>query len=348
MPVFQAPYLQGLAQAVFEAAGAKPAVAMTVAEFLVEADLMGHDSHGIIRIPEYLKEMKTGKISPNSEPGIVRETATTMQVDGKWGFGQIVATWTVERLASKANEAAVAAATIAHCGHIGRVGAYPEMLARRGLIGFAYVNGGGNEPRVAPFGGRKPIFGTNPLAAALPVTGRPPIVLDFSTAVVASGKIRVARDRGEVLPDGWILDREGRPSRDPKDYYSGGMLVPAAGHKGYALSLFVEALGGVLSGAGTLLLPESGYRGGNGVFLVAVNPGAFRPVDEFAADMRGLAQAVKGTPAAPGTAEVLLPGEPEEKNKQQRLREGIPVADATWKAVTDAAKSVGVSPAETV
>jgi LDH2 family malate/lactate/ureidoglycolate dehydrogenase len=209
------------------------------------------------------------------------------------------------------------------------------------MIGFSFVSGGGTKPRVAPFGGARAMFGTNPLAVAVPVKDHPPIVLDFSTAVVASGKIRVLRDQGDPLPEGWILDKEGRPSRDPADYYDGGVLLPAAGHKGYALSLLVEILGGLLTGAGSLILPDSGYKVGNGVFLMAVNVEAFHDPEAFTELVKQLAATVQATPPLNPGEEVLLPGDPEQRMKRKRLEEGIRVADATWNKITAAAAAVG-------
>ena len=342
MPVLSAAYLHQVVSTIFQAAGTPGPAARVVADSLVEANLTGHDSHGVIRVVEYLNKIRQGRIDPQAKPEIVRETPTTLQVDGHWGFGQVIAAWTMERLIDKAGEHNLAAAAIFHCGHIGRVGTYPAMAAERGFIGLAFVNGGGTRPRVAPFGGIRPLFGTNPLAAAVPVEGQAPIVLDFSTSVVASGKIRVARDKGELVPEGWILDREGRATCRPQDYYDGGMLLPAAGHKGYALSVLVEVLGGLLTAAGTLILPGSGYEVGNGAFFLALNVEAFRPLAEFTAQVRELGGTIKATPSADEGGEVLLPGEPEQRMKARRLVEGIPIPDVTWQAIVDAAQSLDV------
>ena len=342
MPVLSAAYLQRGVSEIFQAAGAPDSAARVVADSLVEANLTGHDSHGVIRVVEYLNKIREGKIDPRAKPEIVRETPTTLLVDGLWGFGQVIAAWTMEQLIRKTAEHHLVAAGIFHCGHIGRVGTYPTMAAERGFISLAFVSGGGTQPRVAPFGGVRPVFGTNPLAAAVPVEGQSPIVLDFSTSVVASGKIRVARDKGAEVPEGWILDREGLPTRHPQDYYDGGMLLPAAGHKGYALSLLVEVLGGLLTGAGTLILPGSGYEVGNGVFFLVLNVGAFRSLATFTTQVRELGQTIKATPPAVEGGEVLLPGEPEQRMKERRLAEGILISDVTWQAIVDAARSVGV------
>lgn len=342
MPILSAKDLGELTLRIFQSAGIPEPSARLVADSLIEADLTGHDSHGVIRIVEYLDGVRKGKINPHASPAIVRETETTLLVDGQWGFGVLVAGWTMDRVIRKAGERYLAAGSIVRCGHIGRAGVYPTIAAERGFIGLAFVNGGGKQPRVAPFGGRRPVFGTNPLAAALPVKGQPPIVLDFSTSVVASGKIRVIRDQGGEVPEGWILDRDGRPSRRPRDYYDGGMLLPAAGHKGYALSLLVEVLGGLLTGAGTPMLPDGRYEVGNGVLFIVLNVEAFRPFADFAEDVRALAQTIKATPPAPGVDEVALPGEPEWQTRTRRLEEGISIPDATWQAIVDAARSVGI------
>lgn len=342
MPILGAADLRELSGKIFRAAGAPDSVAGRVADALVEANLTGHDSHGVIRITEYLNGIREGRIDPQAEPEIIHETPTTLRVNGHWGFGHVVASWTMNRVLDKAAEHNLAAASIFHCGHIGRVGAYPSMAAERGFIAMAFVNGGAAEPRVAPFGGIRPVFGSNPLAAAVPIEGHAQIVLDFSTSVVASGKIRVARDKGEEVPEGWILDRKGHPTRCPQDYYDGGMLLPAAGHKGYSLGLMVEVLGGVLGGAGAPILPRSGYDVGNGVFFLVLNVGAFRPLGEFMAEMRELAITIKATPPAAGGGEVLLPGEPEQRERACRLSEGIDIPDNTWQAMVTEARNLGV------
>jgi len=345
MPTLDAAYLKKFAFDVFRAAGADESGAQIVSEMLVEANLTGHDSHGVIYITDYLKRIREGQLNPKAKPEIVRETATTLRVDGHWCFGHVVATWTMQQLIRKAKEHDIAAAAIFNCGHIGRVGLYPAMASEQGLIGLAFANGGGSKPRVAPFRGMRAMLGTNPLAFTVPVPGRPPLMMDFSTSIVASGKIRITQNKGEELPAGWILDREGQPSREPQDYYDGGMLLPAAGHKGYCLGTFVDIFGGLLSGAGTPTLPEGSYKLGNGVFLIAVNVEAFQPAEIFGADVLHLCDTLKATPPANNGHEggVLVPGEPEQLTCARRLADGILIPDATWKKITDAAQSVGVS-----
>jgi len=222
------------------------------------------------------------------------------------------------------------------------VGVYPAMASAHGMIGLTFVNGGGTKARVAPFGGAIPLFGTNPIAAAVPTDDGYPIVIDFSTAVVASGKIRVCRDKGEPMPEGWVLDRHGRPTRDPKDYYDGGMLMAAAGHKGYGLSLLVEILAGLMTGSGVLALPESGYEGGNGVLIVVLNVKAFVPAEVFTGQVSSLANIIKSSPASEGHREVFLPGEPERLTRKDRIANGIDLPEATWNSILGAAAELGV------
>lgn len=341
MPVFEASYLEKVATDIFRAAGADDAGASTVAGMLVEANLTGHDSHGVIYIIDYVNRIKSGELNPKASPEIVNETPTTLHVDGHWGFGQVIAKWTMEQLIRKAKAQHMAAAGIFNCGHIGRVGLYPAMASEHGLIGLAFANGGGNKPRVAPFGGRRAMLGTNPLAATVPVQGKPPVMLDFSTSVVASGKIRIAKNKGEDLPAGWILDREGQPSNQPDDYYDGGMLLPAAGYKGYGLGMLVDILGGLLTGAGTPTLPEGSYKLGNGVFFILLDIGAFQPAGDFDAEMVRLTETLKATPAG-GNGQVMVPGEPELLTKANRLREGILLPDKTWNSILEKAAELKV------
>jgi len=343
MPLrFPPKQLSQQAAEIFAAAGAPPSSARLVADSLVEANLAGHDSHGVIRVKEYLDAILQGRIQPRAQPHIYAETPTTLQVDGGFAFGQVVATWTMDRLLQKAATSYLAAGGIRHCGHVGRLGAYVQQAAEQGFIAFAFVNGGAREPRLAPHGGARPVFGTNPLAVGLPVKGRPPVVIDFSTAAIAAGKIRVARDKGESLPEGCIVDREGRPSCNPADYYNGGMLLPAAGHKGYALALLVEILAGVLSGAGSPVLEGWGTATTNGAFFIVLSPRGFTLAEEFASSVARLSETVKAVPAVAPQTEVLLPGEPETRTAAARLPHGIELPETTWLAIQAAAARVGV------
>jgi len=194
---------------------------------------------------------------------------------------------------------------------------------------------------VAPFGGAARRLGTNPLAAAVPLGNRPPFVLDFATSAVAEGKVRVARNSGKEIPTGWVLDKEGNPTTNPADLYEGGMLVPAAGHKGYALAVLVDLLGGMLTGGGSA--PQAGTMQSNGVLFIVLAVSAFRSPEEFNAEAEAMADRIKSAPPAPGFGAVLLPGEPEQQTAAQRRANGVPLDEGTWAQMVAEATRLGVS-----
>jgi len=343
MPRLPADELSATVAAIFRAAGAGEDAAALVADALLDAELCGHPSHGLIRVPEYLGQIREGVIDPAAQPEIVSDRGATLVVDGNWGFGQVVATQATEWLIERTREHGSAAVAVRRCAHVGRAGVYPERAAAQGLVGFAFVNGGGAKPRVAPHGGRRAVFGTNPIAAAVPLPGSDPVVIDFSTAAVASGKIRVLRQRGEPLPEGWIIDADGRPTTSAEDYYAGGMLLPAAAHKGYALCLLVELLAGCLTGAGSPGVPDSGYQVGNGLFLQAFSVEAFMPLESFAVAAGRLADVLHDTPPAEGSERVMLPGEPERRLAAEGSEAGVEVSAPTWESIASEAAALGVA-----
>jgi uncharacterized oxidoreductase len=209
------------------------------------------------------------------------------------------------------------------------------------LIGVAFVNAG---RIVAPFGGMERMLGTNPISFAAPAGKEKPFLIDIATSIVAEGKVWVRLHSKQSLPQGWILDKEGMPSANPADLYAGGVLLPFggyAGHKGYGLSLVVEILCGLLNGAGCSYSEE--FKGGNGVFLEAINIQNFTPVEEFRHRMDRLASAMRNSKRAPGSSEILFPGDPEAKMEQKRLKEGIPVPDVTWQELATMAKKLGLN-----
>ena len=341
MPTINPETLKDLVAQIFQAAGATEAGARLVAESLVLSSLVGHDSHGVIRVQQYLDHIAAGEIIPDAQPRITQETPTATFIDANWGFGQIAAHFAIEKTVEKTQAQGLTATGITHCNHIGRVGEWVHMAADAGIICLAFCNGGRLGGSVAPFGGMGRALSTNPFAAGVPVAGRSPVVIDFATSTVAEGKLRVARNRGQSIPEGLILDREGRPTTDPNAYYEGGMLLTAAGHKGYGLALLVDLLGGVLTGRGCPSFPN--FRFGNGVLFVGIAPSIFRPTEEFLADAATLCAAMKAVPPAQGFEEVLLPGEPEERTAARRQREGIPVDDVTWENLQAAAARFGIA-----
>jgi uncharacterized oxidoreductase len=340
MPVVPPTVLIDFVQRIFQAAGATGRSARLVAESLVASDLAGHESHGVVRVSQYLNSIASGALDPAAEPVIAHETATIALVDARRGFGQVAAHFAIQVAIAKARAHGLAASGLINCNHVGRLGEWVQMAADQGTIGLAFCNGGGPRGAVAPYGGATRLLGTNPIAAAVPVAGRPPVVIDFATSAVAEGKLRVARNRGLPVPEGLILAPDGRPSTNPEDFYAGGVLLPAAGHKGYGLSLLVELLGGLLTGSGSPVL--AGFGGGNGVLFLVLAIEAFRPPEAFLADAAVLCGQVKATPPAPGFAEVLLPGEPEHQTAARRRIDGIPIDQVTWAQLTAAAAERGV------
>jgi LDH2 family malate/lactate/ureidoglycolate dehydrogenase len=345
MPVFSPSALARAGRSIFEAVGAPEPIARRVADALVDANLTGHDSHGVIRIPQYVDAVRSGEVVPDAEPKVLRETAVSALVDGGWGFGQVTALRAAEIALARAREQGLAAVGCVRVNHIGRVGEYPERMAREGVVGFVVAGGfGGRGGRAAPFGGREGILGTNPLSFGIPAEGPEPMLVDFATTAVAAGKIQVARAKGTPLPPGSILDRDGNPTTNAEDFYQGGVMLPFGGHKGYALSMVVELLGRVLTGADEYAQDGRGgaVYGRSGTLVLAIDAGLFR---EPAAFRRGVDETlgrVKAVPPAPGFDEVMVPGEPEARTRAQRQREGVYVEDATVEAIRKTAAALGV------
>src|SRR5437870_665909 len=223
MPVFAPDRLRQVGRAVFQAIGSPASVATRVADALVDANLAGHDSHGVIRIPQYVDSVRGGEVVPDAEPKLLRETTVSALVDGGWGFGQVTAERATREAVRRASEHGLAAVGAVRCNHIGRVGEYPEMAAREGLVAFVSAGGfGGRGGRAAPFGRGEGLLGTNPLSFGFPNPDGLAMLVDLATTSVAAGKIQVARAKGTPLPPGSILDREGNPSTDAEDFYRGG------------------------------------------------------------------------------------------------------------------------------
>lgn len=341
MIVITAPELRNCIFDIFCAADCPEAISRRVAESLVESNLTGHDSHGVIRVPWYVKSVQTGRVNPHGEIRAVRETASTALLDCGCNFGQVAAAQGMELAVAKACQHDIAMVVLQRCGHTGRLGEYVAMAAERGLMGLMLCNGPAPVGIVAPFGGIGRALGANPIAWAVPgERGGQPIVLDYATSVCAQGKIQVAADKGEQIPEGWLLDKEGRPTRNPRDQFDGGVMLPFGGHKGYALSVLVELLGGGLSGAGTALQPD--FKLEQGTVLIAANIEVFQPLDQFRQMVADFRARIKAVPRAPDCAEILLPGEPEWRSKEKREREGIPLPPKTWERIGETARSVGL------
>ncbi|MCC8249295.1 Ldh family oxidoreductase [Saccharothrix luteola] len=308
-------------------AGTNLVDAKAVAGSLVESNLTGHDSHGVRRLVDYVARIRDGRIDPRARPGVDHPRPGTVVVRGNRALGRIAAGVAARELRALTRTHGSGVAVIQDCNHVGRLGEYVGFLAEHDLVALAFGNA---DATVAPHGGRERRLGTNPLAWAAPrAADRPPIVVDWATSGVAEGKLAVARDRGERVPEGLVLDPDGRPTTDPGDFYAGGALLPFGGHKGYGLSVLIEVVGGLLTGMGIGSLP--GYRGGFGTVLVAVDIGSLTPVERFREQAELFCRELTGTPPAHGSREVLVPGEPEARTRRARLRDGIPMTGETWR-----------------
>ena len=344
MPVFTPEYLHRAAYHVFRAKGASEQEAETVANHQVKANLTGHDSHGVIHIPEYAERIDRGHIVPGAPFVVEKEAPCTAVINGNWGFGFVVTERAMRMAIEKAKVNGVAAITIHHQSHIGRLGDYPTMALQEGMIGLITADSGAGPKSVAPFGGMDRRLGTNPICIGVPSDLDGPVVMDMATSAVAAGKISLARSRGEQVPQGWIVDKEGLPTTDPHEYYAGGAILPVGadqGHKGYGLSFMVEVFSALLTGLGFGIDPQA--RHNDGCFIGVFNVEHFRPLDQFKKEVAEFAQFIKSSPPAAGFTEVLYPGEIEHRTEQRRRAEGIFVEDGTWQQISGLMQTLGVA-----
>ena len=346
MPKFAAAALQPFVQSLFVALGVPADSAATVARSLVDANLCGHDSHGVMRAPQYIGFLKDGKYHADVPLTVLHETPAVLATDGGWGLGQVQAYRLLDELISKARHLGVAAGSIRNCGHIGRLGEYAEAAAAQNLAFFATVNSHGAGRRVVPPGGTEGRISTNPICMGVPTTADP-VVLDFGTSAAAEGKVRVHHQKQIPTPEGWLVDSAGQPTTDPGVLYSEprGSILPFGGpqsYKGFGLGLMLDLLAGGLSG-GRCSNPGDPMAGiGNAVVFVLFDPAAFGGVDHFLGQTDALTGYVRSCPAAPGGPGIVLPGDPERSAKAQRMANGIDIPDGTWELLTKTAAELGV------
>jgi len=348
MPVFSEKELHDFCVKILVKLGATDEEADRVSTHLVTSNLVGHDSHGVIQIPNYARQVRAGEIKPGTEPEIIRETAAMAVIDGNWGFGQVVAKKAMSIAIKKADSASISCVGVRHCNHIGRVGEYSVMAAEQNMIGIISVNDQGAGLAMAPFGGIDRRLSPNPISIAFPSgEANRPVLLDMSSTTVAQGKVSVARNRGTSVPEGWAIDATGRPVTNPNDYFGPpeGALIPLggalAGHKGFGLGFMLDVLDGVLGGAGCSR--EGATRMGNGVFISVIKISDFVDPDDFKNQVESLTQFVKSSRLAPGFSEILVPGEFEHREQSKRRAKGIMIDDETWRKLVDTARAAGVS-----
>jgi hydroxycarboxylate dehydrogenase B len=344
--------LERFVGAIFCAAGCDVDEAGRIAHYLVRANLAGHDSHGVVRVPRYLAMLKEGLIFAGRTPEVTVDTPALCVVDGKFGFGQTVAPFAVEQGIERCVHAGLSAVALRNAGHVGRVADWAEMAADRGLVSVHFVNAAGSV-LVAPYGSAERRFSTAPFAVGIPLPGRPPLLLDFATSVVAEGKVMVASLGGKAVPADALIDRDGRIGNDPHMLYGDygddgkrnikggtGAIRAFGGHKGSGLALVCELLGGALTGNGCA---SNERRFANGMFSVYVDPARVDPAGFFPEEALRYADHVRGAVPARAGDETLLPGDPERRTAAERIAEGVPLPQDTWRALEAAGRSVGVA-----
>ena len=344
--------LEGLVGAIFETAGCSQAEAQRIAHYLVAANLSGHDSHGVVRVPRYIQMKQEGLVHADQKVDVLVDTPVLAVVDGKYGFGQTVAPQAVEIGIQKCKQVGLAAVALRHAGHVGRVADWAEMAAAQGLVSIHFVNAAAGM-LVAPFGAVDRRVSTAPYCIGVPLPGRTPLLLDFATSTVAEGKVLVASQGGRPIPPDALIGPDGHTSDDPRllygEYQSGerrdirkghGALRAFGGHKGSGLALMCEILGGALTGNGCT---GPDRRFSNGMFSLYVDPGRLDPEDLFPEEVTRYLAYVKAAKPANADDETLVPGEPEQRSRAKRLSEGVPVSAETWGFLLETARSVGVS-----
>ena len=342
--VFSHKYLLQITRDIFKACGAPSSEAEIVAEHLVTSSLMGLDSHGIIRIPQYVNAVKEGIIRPGAAITILEETSTTAIVDAGYNFGQVGGMRAIKIAIEKARENSVSSVIVRRCNHAGRLGAYPYLATEEGFISMAMCSSIGGGHFVSPWGGREGRLATNPIAFAAPTKGNP-LLIDISTSVTSEGKIRVKREQNELMPEEWILNASGNPSTNPKDFYGPpkGVILPLGGkqgYKGYAFSLMVEILAGILLGDG--YTPKDIKEPINGLWLMVLDISAYMNIKQFRHRIDGLIKYLKSSSPANGFSEVTVPGELDFGKMKERKVKGIPVEDRIWRQIEGLAKELGV------
>ncbi len=335
--------LKRLTSDIFAAAGCNPREAERIGHYLTEANLVGHDSHGVIRISYYIEWLRAGKVVPNQKIQIVFENEAIAVVDGQYGFGQSIGEQATKLGIEKCARHGVAVVALRNTGHLGRIGDWPTLAAEAGKLSVHFVNTSGAGILVAPFGGINRRLSANPMAAGVPVKNGAPMILDMSCCTIAEGKLKVALNKGVDVPENCIIDSKGQPTTDPKVFYGNppGAILSIAGHKGYGLGIITEILAGALTGGGASN-PANANRLGNGMLSIYIDPKFFQDDQTFGAEVDRFIEWVKSSEKAQPGGEILMPGEIEENTKAKRLRDGIELDGNTWKAITDTCRSLNV------
>ncbi len=340
--------LAEVALRIFMAAGSARAEAAKVAQRLVDANLTGHDSHGVIRIPQYVDMVQTGALLPNQAVKLLAETDAVSLLDGQYGYGQIVGEQAVDAAIAKARQHGIGMASLRHAGHLGRIGDWAEHAAAAGMTSLHFVNVVGIPARVVPHGGLDPRGTTNPIAIGMPTPAGPPVILDFATSAVAEGKVRLARNKGTFLPHDCLIGADGQPTTDPATLYADppARMLPlggaVSGHKGGALWLMCDLLAGAFAG-GCTRPPEDPLRQGSNMLSIVIAPACFAEPDGIGAEIQRYVDFVRSARPRDPEKPVMVPGEPEQRGRTERLAKGVTVDPETWSQIMAAATRVGLA-----
>jgi hydroxycarboxylate dehydrogenase B len=328
--------------------GSAPQEVEAVTTNLIDANLAGHDSHGIGMLPRYVESYLEGCLQPNAHVRTLHDAGTLLRLDGGAGFGQVIAGEAMALGIERAREHGSCIVALGNAHHLGRIGAWAEMAVQQGLVSLHFVNVIARSI-VAPFGGSDARFGTNPFAAGIPLPGRDPLILDFATSAIAQGKTRVMHNKGELAPPDCLLDDRGQPTRSPR--YSViepyGALLTFGAHKGYGLAVVCELLGGALAAGLALHSHDSSKRRVlNGMLSVLIDPAAIGDAAAFERESSAFVEWIKASPPREGYDRVRVAGEPEREARARRLADGVPVDAATWREIVTAAGRLGVDTAQ--
>jgi len=345
MPTLSADQLLNLGRAILEGAGVPADDAAVVAAELRDANLVGHDSHGVMRLVQYVQMIDDGFVKPGGPFEILRDTDHLAVAGAHFNLGQVAATRALGLALDKAREHGTATVMVRDYNHVGRLGSYTHRAAREGFAALMAVNSPG-PGGVAPFGGIDRKLGTTPISMAAP-RGDDAFVLDMTTSATAEGKLRVAHQKGESIPEGLIIDGHGNPSTNPADYYNkphGAILPlggPLLGHKGHGLSVMLDLFCGVLSGSG--VARDDLPRGANGIWMHLMNVESFLPRTEYDQWIERYVDHIKSARRLPGVEEILLPGEVEQRRYVQRVAAGVTIPEETWRQINETAEKLGVT-----
>jgi uncharacterized oxidoreductase len=347
MPTLNHTVLRGFIYNIYRAASGVDEDARIVSDHVVDSNLVGHDSHGVINAPNYVDAMNASPSADKLE--IIRETSTIAVIDAHRALGMVAARKAMQLTVQKAKTHTIGAVGLHNCGHAGRMGEYPPIAARAGMIGIVLLNGGGCF--MHPFGGTSRRLPPNPIAISVPRKDGEPLLLDMTLSVIAGGKMLVKAARGEKMPEGWMIDSHGKPVTDPNDFLErmeDTAVMPLGGfqfgHKGFGLGFMVDAIAGGLSWAGCSR--DKPTRGGSGIIMIAIKIEDFIDLGVYLEEIEYMIEWVKSSARLPGTDEIYVPGEFEERNLERRTREGIPIEEPTWIALVKKAQELGVEAPE--